>query len=246
MSDNWIGDLLLLNEMENANRKKDEQDDGTPAAFVVFLVVGVLLAAVAAYPITLILQFRRKDWIPLALTLLLLPAAYFSIWERLHFGSSTFENFLAFNSTVGVVALLSYLVYFICARMNRRIASSAPLKLDAKAWLVVLSFTITVFFMLWVVMSAFPVVTGATYWWLSNFMNMHFESMPLAAYVYQKLAWPYAFAGAALTATFLQAMFRRRHANGHGYVPMPLFLLSLPVALLAVFCVGVAFKNLLS
>ncbi|CAB3850926.1 hypothetical protein [Achromobacter animicus] len=246
MSDNWIADLLLLNEMENANRKKDENDDGTAAAFVIFLVVGVLLAAVAAYPITLILQFRRKDWIPLVLTLLLLPIAYFSIWERLYFGSSTFENFLAFNSTVGIVALVSYLVYFICARMNRRIAGAAPLKLDAKAWFVVLSFTVTVFFMLWVVMSAFPVVTGATYWWFSNFMNMHFESLPLKEWVYQELGWPFAFAGAALTASFFQALFRRRHARGGNYVPMPIFLLAIPVGLIAIFSTGVAFKNLLS
>jgi len=232
--------------MENANRKKDEQDDGTPAAFVVFLVVGVLLAAVAAYPITLILQFRRKDWIPFVLTLALLPIAYFSVWERLNFGSSTFENLLTFNGTVGFVALAGYLVYFFCARMNRRIGGAAPLTLNVKGAFVVLSFTTAVLFSLWALFASFPFVTGPTYWWLSRFMNMHFESMPLAAYVYQKLAWPYAFAGAALTATFLQAMFRRRHANGHGYVPIPLFLLSLPVALLAVFCVGVAFKNLLS
>ena len=246
MSDNWVRDLLILNELENANRRgKDDGDDGTAASWVILLVVGIVLAAIAAYPITLILQYRRKDRIALALTLALLPIAFLTVWPRLYFGKSVIESLLAFNGTVGLTALLGYLVYFFCQRINQKIAKDAPLEYSPKFIFVVLSFGVAIWFILWAILASFPVITGPTYWWLSRFMDMRFESLPGTAYVYQKLAWPYAVGGTALAVSFMQAYFRKRKANGKNSIPIPIFIFSIPTFLFSLFWILVFIKNLL-
>lgn len=245
MSDNWVRDLLILNELENANRQgKEDGGDGTAEGMLILLIGGILLAAIASYPITLILQYRRKEWIALALTLALLPIAFLTVWSRLQFGDSTFENLLTFNGTVGLTALFGYLVYFFCKRMNRKIAKGAPVKFDIKSLFVISSFGFALLFILWGILSSFPLITAPTYWWLNNFMDMRFETLPLKDYVYQKLAFPYFIGGTALAVTFMQAHLRRRQADGKNPVPLPVLILAIPASLFSLFWILVALNNL--
>jgi hypothetical protein len=247
VSDNWVRDLLILNELENANRRgKEDGGDGTAEGMLILLIGGILLAAIAAYPITLILQYRRKDWIALALTLALLPIAFLTVWPRLYFGESTIENFLTFNSTIGLSALYGYLIYFFCQRINRKIAKDAPLKFNAKSIFVIFSFGFAVLFILWAILASFPFITAPTYWWLNNFMDMKFETLPLKDYVYQKLAIPYFIGGTVLAISPMQAWCRKRLAEGKSSVPTPVLVLAVPAFLFSIFWISVFTRNLFS
>lgn len=245
VSDNWVRDLFILNELENSkNRGTDEEqkEAGTLFVIIVFAIVSIFVS----YPMALLIQYRRKDWIAFGITLASIPVFLWLMWPRIQPVESSFEGFFAFNATAGLLVMYSYLIYFFCLRINSRIAKGAPFKLDKKSSFAIFSYGFSLFFILTGILMSFEVVGGFTYWWLSQFMNMHFESLPNARFdVYPRLALPYIIGGTALAISPMQAWFSKRLAHGKSSVPIPILVVAVPAFLFSIFWISVFMRNLL-
>ena len=239
MSDNWISDLLILNELENQRMSKNPDDTGPGG--LILVVVGIFLVLTVSYPAALLLQYRRKDWLALGLTLVFGAVAFLWAWPRLIVSEGEGLWFLAV--TVGAYSVFGYLVYFFCQRWNRKIAQGAPLHFSKWAWVVLVSLGLAAFYFLWMILISLPFVTEPIFWWLSQFLNMQFESLPGAVYVYPKLAWPFIIAGAVLVVAPLQAWFRRRAAEGKAASPLALSVAAVPASLFSLFWTCVFIGN---
>lgn len=241
MSDNWISDLLILNELENQRMSKNPDDTG-PGGLVLVLV-GIFLVLTVSYPAALLLQYRRKDWLAFGLTLVFGAVALLWAWPRLIVSEGEGLWFLAV--TVGAFSFFGYLIYFFCQRWNRKIAQGAPWQFSKWSWVVLISLSLAAFYFLWMILISLPVVTAPIYGWLSRFLDMRFESLPGAVYVYPKLAWPFIIAGTVLLVALLQAWFRRRMAEGKSASPVALSVAAIPASLFSLFWTLIFIKNAL-
>lgn len=225
MSGNWLTDLLILNELENRKEGKSG-DDGNALGLLILVPIMFFMAMFLAYPATLIMQFRRKDWIPLAITAALLPIGWMVMEPRLKTTEGLGIFFMV--STVGVISLLGYLVYFFCQRWNQRIAKGASWNIGTFYQVLLVILSLAVLFASWGIMNVSYPLLAVIYGWLDYFMDMRFESLPGVTYVYERLAWPLIIGVSFLAITPLAAWFRRRKAEGKRAAPIGIIIAAIP------------------
>lgn len=237
MSDNWLRDLFILNELENQRTAKDPDNPGPGVIFLI--VAGLALLATVSYPAVLFLQYRRKEWVAMGLTLLFGAAGY--LWAQPRLIVSESEGLWAIAVTIGGFSLFGYLCYFFAKRISKKIAPNSPPHFDAKSIFAIFSFGYVAFFILWGFLVSFPILTGPTYAWLSQFIDL-----PGHGYFYSKLAWPYILGGTALAVSPMQAWCRKRLAEGKPSVPTLILVLAVPAFLFSIFWISVFTRNLFS
>lgn len=233
MSSNWLSDLLILNELENAKAGKSGED-GNAMGLIILVPLLFIAALFISYPATLLVQWRRKDWIAMGLTAALLPIGWMVMEPRLKVTEGLGIFYMV--STVGVISLLGYLVYFFCKRWSFRIAKGASWNIGLFYQVVLAVLALAAFMPIWGVINASYPLLAIVYWWFDMFLNMRFESLPGVPYVYQRLAWPIIIGLTFIAVTPLAAWFRRRKAEGKRAVPMVVLIAAvpaLPVAILS-------------
>ncbi|MFM9895227.1 hypothetical protein [Achromobacter xylosoxidans] len=237
MSDNWLRDLFILNELENQRTAKDPDNPGPGVIFLI--VAGLALLVTVSYPAVLFLQYRRKEWVAMGLTLLFGAVGY--LWAQPRLIVSESEGLWAIAVTIGGFSLFGYLCYFFAKRISKKIAPNSPPHFDAKSIFTIFSFGYVAFFILWGFLVSFPILTGPTYAWLSQFIDL-----PGHGYFYSKLAWPYILGGTALAVSPMQAWCRKRLAEGKPSVPTLILVLAVPAFLFSIFWISVFTRNLFS
>lgn len=244
MSDeSWLRDLLILDAIENS-RSNDNGSSGIGWGAIPAVAIFAQLALVAAYPMTLIIQYRRKDWVPFIVTLAILPIGLLWAWPRLLYPDSILYSLFGIESSIGLFALYGYLVFFFCQRLNKKIAKSSNVEFDKRGYYAILSFGISAAFFLWAALSQFNFLMAPVYWWLSCFFKMSFDSAFYDYQIYRKMIWPFVIGGTALAIVPLQAWFRSRKAAGLVSVPTGIVVLTIPASLFSIFALFVLFKTL--